>query len=51
MKKAIAKPKHGKPAGIDEITSDISIYGEDATVKWILLICNHAWRLGEVPHE
>ncbi len=51
VEKAIAKIKCGKAADIDGITPEMVKHGEDAVVEWMTMICNLAWRQGEVPDE
>ncbi len=48
---AIARLKCGKAAGMDGITAEMLKYGGDAVVEWMLLICERAWKIGEVPDD
>ncbi len=36
---------------MDGITAEMMKYGGDAVVEWILLICERAWKKGEVPDD
>ncbi len=49
--KAIARLKCGKAAGMDGVTGEMLKYGGDAVVEWTLLICEQAWKKGEVPDD
>ncbi len=51
VEKAKSKLKCGKAAGMDGITGEILKYGIDAVVEWMLLICEQAWKKGEVPDD
>ena len=51
LERTIAKIKCGKAAGIDGITQEMVKHGGDAVVEWIAMICDLAWRQGEVPDE
>ncbi len=51
VEKAIAKIKCGKAAGIDGITPEMVKHGGDAVVEWMSVICDLAWRQGEIPDE
>ncbi len=51
VEKAMARLKCGKAAGMDGITAEMLKYGADAVVEWMLLICEQAWKKGEVPDE
>ncbi len=48
---AVARLKCGKAAGMDGITAEMLKYGGDAAVEWMLLICEQAWKKGEVPDD
>ncbi len=50
VKKAIAKIKCGKDAGIDGITPEMVKHG-DEVVEWKTMIYDLVWRQGEVPDE
>ncbi len=51
IEKAIVRLKCGKAAGMDGITAEMLKYGGDAVVEWMLLICEQAWKKGEVPDD
>ncbi len=51
MEKAIARLKCGKAAGMDGITAEMVKYGGEAVVEWMLLVCEQAWKKGEVPDD
>ncbi len=51
VERAIARLKCGKAAGIAGITAEMLKYGGDAVVEWMLLICDYAWKKGEVPDD
>ncbi len=36
---------------MDGITAEMLKYGGDAVVEWMLLICERAWKNGEVPDD
>ncbi len=48
---AIARLKCGKAAGMDGITAEMLKYGGDFVVERMLLICERAWKYGEVPDD
>ena len=39
--------KKGKPAGVDNIPSELVQAGEEAMIDMLLIICNKIWRTGE----
>ncbi len=43
--------KCGKAAGMDGITAKMLKYGGSAVVEWMVLICERAWKSGEVPDD
>ncbi len=47
----IARLKCGKAPGMDGITAEMLKYGDDAVVEWLLLLCERAWKKGEVPDD
>ncbi len=51
IEKAIARLKCGKATGLDGITAEMLKHGCDSVVEWMLLICERAWRKGEVPDD
>ncbi len=51
MEGAIARLKCGKAAGMDGVTAEMLKYGGDSVVEWMLLICERAWKNGEVPDD
>ncbi len=51
VEKAIARLNCGKAAGMDGLTAEMLKYGGDAVMEWMLLICEQAWKKGEVPHD
>ena len=51
VEKAKARVKCGKTTGMDGITAEMLKYGGDAVVEWMLLICERAWKKGEVPDD
>ncbi len=51
VEEAIARLKCGKLTGMDGITAEMLKYGGDAVVEWMLLICERAWKNGEVPDD
>ncbi len=46
----IARLKCGKAAGMDGITAKMK-YGGETVLEWMLLICERAWKNGEVPDD
>ncbi len=48
---AIVRLKCGKAAGVDGITAVMLKYGGDTVMEWMLLICEQAWKTGEVPDD
>jgi len=51
IRRAIERLKVGKAAGMDGITAEMLKFGGDVVVEWMHLICNLAWKQGEVPDE
>ncbi len=51
VEKAITKFKCDKASSIDGITPEMVKHGGDAVVEWLTIICDLAWRQGEVPDE
>ncbi len=51
VERAIARLKCGKVMGMDGITAEKLKYEGVAVVEWMLLICDHAWKKGEVPDD
>ncbi len=51
VEKAISRLECGKTADMDGITAEMLKYGGDIVVEWILLICERAWKRGEVPDD
>ncbi len=49
VERPIARLKCGKAVGMDGIVAEMLKYGGDAVVEWMLLICELAWKKGEVP--
>ncbi len=51
MKDNTAQVKCGEDEGIDEITSEMVKHSGNAVVEWMMMICDLAWRQGEVPDK
>ncbi len=51
VEKAIARVKWEKATGMNGITAEMLKYGGDIVVEWMLLICERAWKRGEVPDD
>ncbi len=51
VEKAIAKIKYSKATSIDRITPEMVKHEGDAVVEWMTMMCDLAWRQGEVPDE
>ncbi len=51
VEKVVARFKCGKATGMDGITAEMLKYGGDAVAEWMLLICERAWKEGEVPDD
>ncbi len=48
---AIARLKCGIATGMDGMTAEMLKYVGDAVAEWMLLICERAWKKGEVPDD
>ena len=45
----VKSPKKGKPAGLDNIPSELVQAGGEAMIDMLLIICNKIWQTGEWP--
>jgi hypothetical protein len=49
--RALSSLKHGKAAGIDNITGELLQNGGECTIDILLKICNAVWRTGDWPEQ
>ena len=51
VRKAVKKLKKGKSPGVDEITSEMLIYGGESVLEWLLRVCKVCVSEGRVPND